>query len=103
MGQATAIVPLGGSLPYGIARVSKTRWCAVRIATGELVGAEKTKPMATRDAAGRNLLAAKARWCPAHRYESEWAPSILCGATIPAGYTSVCPRADEHVDLDGSA
>jgi len=83
---------------YGIVRVSRKpdRYRVVEHVTGRMSEmGEKTKRMAEVEARGRNLIASKPGWCAAMRYESEFAPSILCGATVQP--YQQCPRAGEHV------
>jgi hypothetical protein len=82
--------------PFEIVKVAANRFNVVDTRTGKVVTlVPKTKYMAEKHAQGCNSLASKPQWCASHRYESEFAPSILCGATVPAHGT--CPRVHEHV------
>lgn len=89
-----------GTEPYGIVKVSANRFNVIDTRTGKVLTiTPKTKRMAGIEARGRNLIHGRDRWCAANRYESEFAPAILCGATVPAN-SDVCPRAHQHVNQE---
>lgn len=82
--------------PFTTIKVAANRFNVIDTRTGKVVTvAPKTKYMASIEAKGRNLIHAQGGWCAALRYESEYAPAIVCGATVHNG---VCPRARAHVN-----